>query len=72
MEIPCLYLFGNTFQLGYGMKSRLFDSSNNDQTSVIASSLVKNKIVTGNFLRSFKLPVVESRIINNVDEAVNF
>jgi cyanophycin synthetase len=72
LRMPCLLLIGNTFQIGYGARSKLFESSHTDETSVIAVNLVKNKLRTGNFLRSFGFPVAKSQAIQNENEALEF
>lgn len=72
LRMPCLYMFGNTFQIGYGARSRLFDSSHTDETSFISARLVRDKLMTGKFLQSFGFPVAKSQAIRNENEAVEF
>ena len=69
-NIPWKVLDGNIFQLGWGRKSRLMDSTTTDQTSLISMKLARDKTLTKKLLASVGLPIARSFIIYSRDEAI--
>lgn len=71
-DIPWMHVEQNVFQLGYGVKSRWFDSSFTDQTPAISSVLARSKLSTAMLLRKAGLPVPEQHLAHNEAEAISF
>ena len=69
-NIPWRTLDRNTFQLGWGNRSRLFNSTTTDQTSEISMKLSQNKLLTKKLLKSVGLPVATSGVVKSQEEAV--
>lgn len=60
----------NTYQLGWGRRSRLLDSTFTDQTSVVGAMLARDKLACSATLREAGLPVPHQRRVRSADEAV--
>jgi D-alanine-D-alanine ligase-like ATP-grasp enzyme len=58
LGIPWRELAPSVYQFGWGKHSRLLDSTHTDNTSVIATTLAKNKRACSDFLRAMGFPVV--------------
>ena len=69
--IPWKHLAQNTFQYGYGIHSRWFDSTFTDKTSQIAASLARDKHCTSMLLHRANLPVPEQHVVYNEADAVS-
>lgn len=69
-NIPWKHLSNNVFQLGWGSKSRLIDSTFTDETSVISAQLARDKLTTKQLLKSVGLPVAQSIIVNSKNEVI--
>lgn len=67
--VPWCHIAGNVYQLGVGIKARLFNSSETDQTSSIGTKLATNKLYAQEFLRKSGFPVVPSLSIQNSQDA---
>lgn len=71
LGIPWMFVEQNVFQLGYGSSSRWLDSSFTDNTSVIATTLARNKLATSMLLRKAGLPVPEQSLAYNEAQAIS-
>ena len=69
LNIPCRKLANNTYQFGWGRKSKWFDSSFTDKTPTVSANLVKNKIACNLFLRNLGFPVPRSSMIKSIKDA---
>ena len=70
LGIPVLALPGGVYQFGWGRRSRLFNSTISDGTSVIGTAWAKNKHQTNALLRMAGLPVPEQAVVASLEEAV--
>lgn len=70
-EIPWRYLAQNTFQLGYGCRSRWFDSTLTDKTPQVAASIARNKYSAAKFLKKLGIPVPRHEVVQSQAEAVD-
>lgn len=69
-DIPWIFVEQNTWQFGHGAKSRWFDSSFTDKTSILSTSLARNKISTARLLAKAGLPVPEQILVQHEIEAI--
>lgn len=69
-NIPWRTLDRDIFQLGWGSRSRLFNSTITDQTSRISMKFAQNKLFTKKLLQSVGLPVATSGVVKSQEEAV--
>ena len=70
LNIPCRKVANNTYQFGWGRKSKWFDSSFTDKTPTVSSNLAKDKIACNHFLQSAGFPVPRSSRIQSVNDAI--
>lgn len=70
MGIPMIALPGRVHQLGWGKKSRLFNSTLSDSTTAIATAWAKDKRATHHLLRMGGLPVPAQVPVASLDEAL--
>lgn len=71
LNIPWQHICNNTFQFGWGRKSRLFDSSITDRTSAIGVSMARDKMVTSKMLETIGLPIPKHIQVFNEQEVLN-
>lgn len=57
---------------GYGIGSRIFNSSITDEESAIGVSLAKSKVDTNRLLKMSGIPVTEQARVRTVDDAIRF
>ena len=69
-HIPWTHVAINTFQYGYGIHSRWFDSSTTDLTSQMSISMARDKINTSRLLRRTGFPVPDHVVVHNETGAV--
>jgi len=70
LDIPWRKLAGNVYRFGIGARSRLFDSSFTDTTSLIGTQLARDKRLTAQLLIASGLPGARHQQVVNGDEAV--
>lgn len=70
MGVPLIALPGRVHQLGWGRKSRLFNSTLSDTTTAIATAWAKDKRSTHHLLRMGGLPVPAQVSVSSLDEAL--
>lgn len=70
LDIPCRRVMGNVFQFGWGSNSRWLDSSFTDQTSRIASQLVRDKVSCSQILRNAGFPVPKNFRVKSSQQAI--
>jgi len=57
LDIPTTALPHHTFQLGWGSRARLFDSTSSDATSMVGVAFAQNKIAATALMRQAGVPV---------------
>lgn len=71
LDIPCRRVASNTFQFGWGSKSRWLDSSFTDKTSAISANISRNKISTTHYLSKLGFPTPRNFLVKSLDNAIN-
>lgn len=67
--IPWRHVVDNVYQLGWGCRSRLLDSSFTDRTSNIGARIARSKSATALVLRNAGIPVPPHQLAANVEQA---
>jgi len=70
MNIPFIELSGSTFQFGHGAQSRWLLSSFTDETSVISTSLARNKQEAAGLMRRCGIPVPDHFKVQTLEAAL--
>lgn len=70
LDIPWRKLAGNVYRFGIGARSRLFDSSFTDSTSLIGTQLARDKRLTAQVLIASGLPGARHQQAYSGDDAV--
>jgi len=70
LGIPWRNVQQNVVQYGWGSQSHWMDSSFTENTSLIATRLVRNKFSAAAILKSAGIPVPEHRVVTDVESAV--
>lgn len=68
--LPWVALTGTVYQIGTGSRSRWFDSSFTDRTSVIGANIARNKMSTAFILRQAGIPAPDHAQAGSADDAV--
>ncbi len=69
-NIPWQQVTRNTYQFGWGAKSRWLDSSFTDATPNISTRLARDKVASAAVLRRAGIPVPDHSLSNDADHAV--
>jgi len=72
LNIPWVKLSPTVIQIGWGKKSKLFNSSFSEITSSIAVNLSNNKLLCSNLLKDIGLPVMPNMLVSSAQIAVKF
>lgn len=70
LKIPWNHIVDNVYQFGWGVNSRLLDSSFTDQTPLIGAKLAKHKFSCARALKTAGLPVNEHILVNSEQGAI--
>lgn len=70
LNIPWFRISAETFQLGYGRRARLLNSSFSDRTPWISNAIAKNKRAASRVLKMAGLPVAENVPVSSREEAL--